>query len=389
MRHRETWGAGLLRHAVVGLVALGVAFPLASLAPASPAGAASGACGEQDRLPGPGRYTGGFKGTLVRTVALPLGPSELALPLGGSMEVTIDDAGHVTGTASSQFEPSPTDRAGMTASGGLQLTIDGQLSDPYAGSSIPASGQGQADLNMGPLGRRLPGWQGPTTVSFNGWQRAVCAGVQGTWTLDSFGGDAWSGYELRDAVWAAKVDGFDENLERQVRGAVGQLIQQPPADALGLPATLATPDADLLADGLWARTAGLPTQGLFALYTMVDQSPAVAAQKNCLLDLIKTAIAGKLQQYLGAGFNQSYEEDVRLADALVVQGIVGATPACAARAAGLDGLKTLTAGLLQQSIAASAPVDRIQRLTRIAVLFGWDDVAEPGRQYLAGQGARV
>ena len=38
---------------------------------------------------------------------------------------------------------------------------------------------------------------------------------------------------------------------------------------------------------------------------MVDQSAAVPAQKNCLLDLIKTAIAGKTQQYLGAGFNQS------------------------------------------------------------------------------------
>jgi hypothetical protein len=389
MRHRGFWRAGLLRHVLVGFVALAVALPLAGLAPASPAAAATGACGEQDRLPGPGKYTGGFKGTLVRTIALPLGPSELALPLGGTMEITIDDAGHVTGTASSQFEPSPTGRTGMTASGGLQLNIDGQLNDPYVGSSVPASGQGQADLNMGPLGRSLPGWQGPTTVSFNGWQRAVCAGVQGTWTLDTFGGDTWSGYELRDAVWAAKVDGFDEDFERQVRGAVGQLVQQPPADALGLPATLATPDADVLADGLWAKSAGLPAQGLFALFTMVDQSPAVAAQKNCLLDLIKTAIAGKLQQYLGAGFNQSYEDDVRLADALVVQGIVGATPDCAARAAGLDGLKKLTAGLLQQSIAASAPVDRVQRLTRVAVLFGWEDVAEPGRQYLAAQGASV
>ena len=40
------------------------------------------------------------------------------------MEINIDVAGHVTGTAASQFEPSPAGRPGTSVSGGMQLNLD-------------------------------------------------------------------------------------------------------------------------------------------------------------------------------------------------------------------------------------------------------------------------
>lgn len=387
MAHRSPGLSAGARRAACAALAVLLALPLAAVAPARPAEAANGPCGEQDRMPGPGKYVGGFKGTLVRAFSLPLGPLQVTVPLGGTMEITIDDGGHVTGVASSQFQPS--DGGPASASGSLQVDVDGQLNDPYVGSDVPGHGHGGIDLNTGPFGRNIGDWQGPTTLHFRGWERNVCAAVQGTWDMEQFGGEAWEGYELRDAVWAAKLEGFDEEMERQVRGTILALIQQPPHEALGMAAALSAQEADALVDAMWGNTARLPEGGLFRLYRMVDASAAVPAQKYCLLDLIKTAIAGKLQQYIAAGFQPAYEEAARLEYALKVQEVVGATPQCQAYAAGLGGLKQLTAGLLQQSIAAEAPVERVQRLTRIALLYGWEDVAAPGRQYLAARGASV
>ena len=380
----------LARRVVLTGLALLLSFPLLAISPARPAAAANGPCGEQDRRPGPGKYVGGYKGTLVRTFNLLLGPAQVSVPLGGTLEVTIDEAGHVVGAAFSQLEPTNTGSGGTSASGNFQFALDGQLSDPYQGSIV--SGQGQAGLSLTlppPYPRQIAGWEGPARIHFRGWERNVCAAVQGTWDMEDFGGEAWAGYELRDAVWAAKLDGFDENLERQVRGTVLALVQMPPQDALGIPASLSTDEADALIDALWNKTAELPKEGLFALYATVDASAAVVGQKYCLLDLIKTAIAGKLQQYVAAGFQPAYEESIRLAYTLKVQETVGATLECQAYAAGLGGLKQLTAGLMQQSIAAGAPVPRVQRLTRLAILFNWEDIAEPGRQYLGARGATV
>jgi len=361
-------------------VALLLLVPGSLLTPPSPAQAVtSGPCGESESLPGPGHYSGGFKGTLVRTLGGRFISGEVTAPVGGLLEIDIDEAGHVTGLAS----PPPPDDAGGSP-GGINAVLDGQLPEPLVGADVPARGQVQVNFSSG-ASLSL----GDVVLHFNDFQRELCAAVKGSWTLESIGGDDAAGrLELRDAQWAAKLVDFNENVEREIRGGAGQLASLPPAQALGMPEGLSREQADALIDDLVAGTA-TPSGGLFALYQKAQAAPAPAAQVRCLVDFVQTVISLKLQEYLAAGATPAYEEAARYGHVVKVAEGVGAGPTCPAYVGGRAGLHDLIGAVLQAMMGDGSDVDGVTHLTREANTFGFDDLYQAGKSWLAQRGVAV
>jgi hypothetical protein len=362
--------------------ALALLVPALLLAPPRPAQATvKGPCGEVESLPGPGHYSGGFKGTLVRIIKLGFTTQELSSPVGGLLEMDIDEAGHVTGQAGAQFPGNP-------ISGGLDTKLDGQLPEPLVNADVPARGQAQVGLATGFSGPLS--LSGDTVLHFRDFKHEFCVDVQGSWTIEKLANEDPAGHwELRDAQWGAKLVGANEDVEREIRGGVGMLANLPPAQALGLPDNLTREQADATIEALVAGTAAPPSGGLFELYQKAQAAPAPAAQVRCLTELVETVISLKLQEYIAGGATPAYEEAARYGNAVKLIETAGAGPDCAAYTGGKSGLHDLIGAVMQGLISAGTDVDGVTHLTREAKLFGFDDLYQLGKTWLATKGVAV
>lgn len=376
-------GSRAFRIAVRLVAALALVAP--SLGPDPPrARASSGPCGELQSLPGPGRYTGGLKGTLVRTFSTTA--TEIALPIEGKLDLDIDEGGRVTGAASMALsQPPSSGLLPISASFDLSVPFDGQLPDPIDTADVAGKATVQASVG-GAIGERLVSWNGSPNLHLLGFQRNLCAAIQGAWSLEGSNDSEASRWSVRDTAWAARLADFDENLEREVRGTVAELMAMPAGAALGLSGPPSTAEADGLIDAMVVGAAALPSGGLFGLYEKVRTAPAPAAQIRCLTDLIQTAIAGKVQEYLAAGGGPTYEEAARYGYGLRLGAGLGSGPTCPAFATGLAILASILEPSLNDAMAAGADLERVARLTREARLYGFEDLAKRGGDWLRQRG---
>ncbi|MFN0071953.1 MAG: hypothetical protein ACKVVP_10755 [Chloroflexota bacterium] len=375
----------------MAVAAVLVAAPGIWIPTATPASAAIGPCGEASSLPGPGHYVGGMKATLVRRFNFVT--TELAVPLGGNLELQVNEDGSVTGVAAAQGIATPPVLPGfltvpLGASASISVQLQGKLSEPLSGSTIPGLGEFTASATA-------PGTTGASTseralkVNLLGIERNACAALQGSWAIEDLGPDEAGSWELRDAVWGAALDGFSEDLERTIRTQIGALIAGPASAALGMPNGIGPAESAGLINALVSNAAPMPTSGLFALAQQVQASGAPIAQVRCLLDLIQTATAGKLQEYMGGASDPSFASAAKLGYALALAPAIGIQPACPVFGAAQNGLKEMLGGLIGASIAAGGEIEPIALLTREAAFFQFDDVAKMGRDWLLSRGVSI
>jgi hypothetical protein len=368
-------------------LALAVAVLTPGLAAAPrPASAASSPCGEQQSLPGPGRYVGGFKGILAAQFNEPGSQAEFAVPLGGTLEFEIDDGGHMVGASKLVVPETPETQAlPIKSTFDLSAAIDGQLTEPLEAADLPHRATVTAGM-FGASGNKILGWTGTLNLHLLNFRRPSCATLEGTWLLEGSNSPETEEWSIREAVWSTTLIGFDEGLDQRTRAELDQIAKLPPIEALTLRPSFNTGEADAMLDALAGGAAAPPGGGLFALYEKVRTTPAAPGQIRCLTDLIQTAIAVKLQEYMAAGATPTYEETARVAYALRVGQVINSGPKCPAYAMGLGMLRIMIHVGLNEARAAG-DAGRVARLTRLAQLHdlpaqarrGTDWLAEPGR----------